>query len=86
MTTKAFLTWAYDGSGIALRVPVDCLGELDGQVSIIVTSADPDILRVLSKEFEPIQIGCDEYHLTVPARMITPVTSAPDIQSWNWND
>lgn len=86
MTHKALLTWAYDGSGVALRVAVHCWARRHGQALVTVSTKDLEILRTLEREHDPVMIGCDEYEMWVPARLLDPVGSFPAAESWNWND
>lgn len=86
MSHKALLTWAYDGSGIALRVPADCFETMNGQVSVVVHTTDSEVVRTLDREYEVAMCGCDEYHMWVPIRALSDVGTAPATESWNYND
>lgn len=90
--TPALLTWAYDGSGVALRVPVTChpheagpVTDLYASVRVSLVTTDPEIIRALNSSYE-VEWNGDRAVLTVPQWSLSPLLSLPDIQSWNWND
>lgn len=88
--TKALLTWAYDGSGVALRVPCTIVhAEAHGEAVVLVETAEPEVVAALKTSYETdwkkkggkfvAYIGCALAHLT-------PLGSPPALTSWNWND
>lgn len=83
---KVLLTWAYDGSGIALRIPAYVWRDY-GDVSLVSIDTDnAEILKALESCYFVAHVGCNEHEMRVPNGLLSPLESAPAVVSWNWND
>ena len=84
---KVLLTWAYDGSGIALRIPAHVWQTYIDTTLLTIHTDNAEIVKALEPQcFYCVQVGCNEYEMRVPNGLLSPLDSAPAVESWNWND